>query len=139
MAGSIFLPLGFRKNLENSVLGLQLKEIRELALSGGDTQYLLSSTELYFWLSFLLKPFLNCILPSSLLKREFRCFIVEEASLFKPNIGNSQMREALALDLKSWLVQITQLPFQHYSLSSGNKYWGCGWRWVGAAWREACY
>ena len=47
MAASIFLPLGFRRNLENSVWGLKsLKEIRELALSVDDTQYLLNLTKL---------------------------------------------------------------------------------------------
>lgn len=47
MAASVCLPLGFRRNLENSLWGLQsLKEIRELALSIDDTQYSLNLTEL---------------------------------------------------------------------------------------------
>lgn len=47
MAAGIFLPLGARRNLENPARGLKsLKEIKGPALSGGDTPYLLSLTEL---------------------------------------------------------------------------------------------
>lgn len=62
MAAGIFLPVGFRWNQEDCLGAKILKEIRGLALSGG-------LTELQFYLSFLLKPFLNCVLPLSLLEK----------------------------------------------------------------------